>query len=279
MRKFPIAAAALLLGTSAYAAVTSTEPSGVWVNKDPWTVGGTTALGAAAVQAMQAQPAAVDWWGADKPATFEAAAAEFKADDEVKADIELAASDDFTTADEEWEAAAAAKAAADTDSEAVDSEVEADTVETSTLDEAPVPVEEGVGGPYEAVAEATPRAAAQNYPACRPGPGDDRCIQLYEPGVRAELATWNQPSGGFAGSGEIQVADSTTETERLNQLALADSASALQAAQMAAAEPVATDAVAVGGPYEPVEEAALMNGDGTVDTAMGEIEADEEVEV
>jgi hypothetical protein len=32
-----------------------------------------------------------------------------------------------------------------------------------------------------------------------PGPGDDRCIQLYEPGVRAELANWTQPTGGFIG--------------------------------------------------------------------------------
>lgn len=31
----------------------------------------------------------------------------------------------------------------------------------------------GTGGPLEEVA----------YPPCRPGPGDDRCIQLYEPGV------------------------------------------------------------------------------------------------
>lgn len=32
----------------------------------------------------------------------------------------------------------------------------------------------GVGGPIE---ERT------GYPPCDPGPGDDRCIQLYEPGV------------------------------------------------------------------------------------------------
>jgi hypothetical protein len=31
----------------------------------------------------------------------------------------------------------------------------------------------GMGGPLEAI----------DYPPCRPGPGDDRCIQLYERGV------------------------------------------------------------------------------------------------
>ena len=33
---------------------------------------------------------------------------------------------------------------------------------------------QGVGGPVE---------AQSGYPPCDPGPGDDRCIQLYEPGV------------------------------------------------------------------------------------------------
>lgn len=33
---------------------------------------------------------------------------------------------------------------------------------------------QGVGGPIE---------AQSGYPPCSPGPGDDRCIQLYEPGV------------------------------------------------------------------------------------------------
>lgn len=37
-----------------------------------------------------------------------------------------------------------------------------------------------MGGPVE--------TAADMWPACRPGPGDDRCIQLYEPGVVQALA-------------------------------------------------------------------------------------------
>jgi hypothetical protein len=51
----------------------------------------------------------------------------------------------------------------------------------------------GMGGPEEpldVVATAAPVAAAPAYRPCRPGPGDDNCIQLYEPGVREALATW-----------------------------------------------------------------------------------------
>jgi hypothetical protein len=89
--------------------------------------------------------------------------------------------------------------------------------ETTSAD---VAQSQGVGGPDEtadvASADLAPRPAAMNYPACHPGPGDDRCIQLYEPGVREQLASWNQPTGGFAGA--------STQT-------------------------------AMGGPYEPVESA------------------------
>ena len=102
----------------------------------------------------------------------------------------------------------------------------------------------GMGGPIEqadagAIADLTPRPATQNYPACDPGPGDDHCIQLYEPGVRAQLASWNRPTGGLA--------DGTATT-------------------------------AMGGPYEPVDETKVetaaadvgMNGDVAVDPAPGE---------
>ena len=46
---------------------------------------------------------------------------------------------------------------------------------------------DAVGGPYEEVAQPAPRAT---YRPCRPGPGDDRCIQLYERGVRLAYARW-----------------------------------------------------------------------------------------
>ena len=47
-------------------------------------------------------------------------------------------------------------------------------------------------GANEAVA-APP--APVTYRPCRPGPGDDRCIQLYERGVRAAYARWLRERG------------------------------------------------------------------------------------
>ncbi|HEV7661317.1 MAG TPA: hypothetical protein VGO55_15870 [Allosphingosinicella sp.] len=115
-------------------------------------------------------------------------------------------------------------------------------------DVAPAPVTLAVAdvapAPETTLAAAiAPRPAEQNYPACRPGPGDDNCIQLYEPGVRLALASWTQPTGGLADG---------TQT-------------------------------AMGGPYEPVDEAAgletAMAGDGVVDAGMGEMAKDETVAI
>jgi len=95
-----------------------------------------------------------------------------------------------------------------------------------------VTAESGVGGPYEPVDSAaasasdmTPHLATRNYPPCsHSGPGDDNCIQLYEPGVRQQLASWTQPVGGLAGTNEVQTASADISTE-----------------------------TGVGGPYEPVD--------------------------
>lgn len=105
----------------------------------------------------------------------------------------------------------------------------------------PKPFEDGVGGPLEP-AEATtiaatqlgPRPATANYPPCDPGPGDDNCIQLYEPGVRVALAGWNAPTGGLADNSATN---------------------------------------AMGGPYEPVDDSAALPadmamGDDAVDPAL-----------
>ena len=113
----------------------------------------------------------------------------------------------------------------------------------------------GMGGPLDesgavTTADLTPRPATMNYPPCDPGPGDDRCIQLYEPGVRAQLANWDRETGGL-------IDHSATS--------------------------------AMGGPYEPVDIAdagataaslnatihEAMNGDGSVDVASGETAAAE----
>jgi hypothetical protein len=50
----------------------------------------------------------------------------------------------------------------------------------------------GVGGPE----------VATSYPPCDPGPGDDNCIQLYERGVRADYAQWQQDRTGMGGPEE-----------------------------------------------------------------------------
>jgi hypothetical protein len=47
-------------------------------------------------------------------------------------------------------------------------------------------------------------AAPVTYRPCRPGPGDDRCIQLYERGVRASYARWLDQRG--VGDAPTQVA-------------------------------------------------------------------------
>ncbi|MDQ4088630.1 MAG: hypothetical protein M3177_11575, partial [Pseudomonadota bacterium] len=48
---------------------------------------------------------------------------------------------------------------------------------------------------YGAVGGPDPIAEPITYRPCRPGPGDDRCIQLYERGVRASYARWLRNRG------------------------------------------------------------------------------------
>lgn len=196
MKSLPLAAAALLLGTSAFALPPSTPPAAApAVAKPAYFAAMQTAAAHNALHAV-----AGGW--AQETASIETASA---AGDP---DLDLAVDPD---------------------------------VEQANLT--------GMGGPEEpldlapapaalAAADTAPRPAAQNYPACRPGPGDDNCIQLYEPGVQVALAGWTQPTGGLAGG----------------------------------------DATAMGGPYEPVDGAGAetaMAGDGVLDTEMGESPADE----
>ena len=57
----------------------------------------------------------------------------------------------------------------------------------------------GAADPKVAKLADGPEAAAADAPItyrpCRPGPGDDRCIQLYERGVRAAYARWLRDRG------------------------------------------------------------------------------------
>lgn len=79
---------------------------------------------------------------------------------------------------------ASAKVADDGDVEIamVDFKSKADVggVQTASADDAGATYG-GMGGPLE---------EAASYPPCDPGPGDDRCIQLYERGVPEALAAW-----------------------------------------------------------------------------------------
>lgn len=50
-------------------------------------------------------------------------------------------------------------------------------------------------GPDSHPTSASPEAGPLTYRPCRPGPGDDRCIQLYERGVRASYAAWQRHGG------------------------------------------------------------------------------------
>jgi hypothetical protein len=70
-------------------------------------------------------------------------------------------------------------------------------------------------GPSEAVMETSSTPAAVAYPACRPGAGDDHCIQLYEPGVRAQLANWDRSASGSesAMGGPYEPVDTTLAGE------------------------------------------------------------------
>lgn len=110
----------------------------------------------------------------------------------------------------------------------------------------------------QSLAETTPQSAAGNYPPCSPGPGDDHCIQLYERGVRAQLASWNEPTGGLADGSATDATGAPYEP--------ADTT-------LAGAIGGSTDSfTGVGGPEEPM---LAMNGDGAVETALGETAADE----
>lgn len=116
------------------------------------------------------------------------------------------------------------------------------------------------------LAETTPQPAAANYPPCSPGPGDDHCIQLYERGVRAQLASWNRPTGTLAENsatdavgGPYEPADTTLAAEMGGPATPAD----------------VSAYTGVGGPEEPVDTTLAMNGDGAVDSALGESAADE----
>jgi len=196
MKLYPFAAAALLLASGSALAY---APKSDMSKEDLTTVAGKGA-DLAAFKVPEAKPAA--YFADGKPLVVPAAAVTWEKADPIAADPDL------------------------------------DLAETSIDDSVPaepaVAEQPAMGGPLEemAAADLTTRPASQNYPACRPGPGDDNCIQLYEPGVRTALAQWTAPTGGMSDGTEV----------------------------------------AMGGPEEPIVDETAMNGDGMVAEEFGETE-------
>ena len=273
MKHYFAAAGALLLGTSTIALAADVKP--------------LEASGAESAKiATDAKTVDAGWDKtalASKPETAVSSDAkvEFAALDKDLAKLASAETDaKFQTASPESDAKVLT-ASADTDAKVLTASADTDVkVETAWAETDPkvetaadgtVKTEAtGMGGPLETEvatsASFAPRPADHNYPPCDPGPGDDNCIQLYEEGVRDQLASWNRPTGGLldagattAMGGPFEAADSsaTTSSETETHLSSTDHG--------------------VGGPLEPVDSGATtaMNGDGAIDTSAGETAASE----
>ena len=210
MKLYPFAAAALLFAGGsalAYAPAPAMSKTGLIAVAD---TGAKLAAFKSEDKAAKAMPAA--YLADDKPAVVPAAAVTWN-----KADPIAAGDPDLDLAET-----------------SIDESAPAEPVVSDNTQPA-------MGGPLveTAAADLTTRPASQNYPACRPGPGDDNCIQLYEPGVRTALAQWTAPTGGL--SDGTQVAMGGPEEELI-----ADGATEAEAEHLS------------------------MNGDGRVDEEMGE---------
>lgn len=135
-----------------------------------------------------------------------------------------------------------------------------DTIDSTTaLGETSAPVQ-------TAALDLSPRPASANYPACEPGPGDDSCIQLYEPGVRVALANWTGTTGGFAGDGAVQTAMGGPEDEPGLDDHTADLAAADASAQPAVETAMTEDQATVAAPVE----TAMAEPDPAIPAANGD---------
>jgi hypothetical protein len=112
-------------------------------------------------------------------------------------------------------------------------------------------------GPSEAVLQPTSLPAAAAYPPCSRGDRDDHCIQLYEPGVRAQLADWNRSASGTesAMGGPYEPVDTTLAGElggagSMNGDGVIDQAAGETAD---AAAPAGAQYTGMGGPLEEVD--------------------------
>ena len=172
-RKFLIAAGLLCLGTSPALAFSmpAMAPDMAKAVKDVW---------AGQMAADQATPgkagifdAGEAWMSEAVPAksvTDAATVQKASFDTSLKAGDMLAKADDVMKAD--------------------DSFAKTDDMAAKSVDLA------AAAGPSEPVMKTDTMPAAAAYPACSRSRSDDHCIQLYEPGVRAQVAEWNRTASG-----------------------------------------------------------------------------------
>ena len=201
MKKILLTAAALTLGTSAYAWTTAQEDMHTGAAKvasvDKTGIDWEADKGATAVKVASVDKAGIQWDG-DKTATAATTGWTNKSM--------------TTAAMGTYEAALASLASymAATNHHAVPAAFAHwtdPTVETASVGKTPSNAEvqiamadfkskDDVGGVLMASADDAytgmggPLEEAASYPPCDPGPGDDRCIQLYERGVPEALAAW-----------------------------------------------------------------------------------------
>jgi hypothetical protein len=160
--------------------------------------GAGTYAWAASPQAMQAAwTGAMDYteaasWTGDKPTEF--------------SDAQIAEKDAWVASHPVGSDMAAVKTSADdkpmefSDAQIAEKDLWVAAHPAGTDSWAEKPVADGQGGPFEPVAT----AEASSWPACDPGPGDDRCIQLYEPGVRGAYAQWSAGRERMAMGGPLE---------------------------------------------------------------------------
>jgi hypothetical protein len=98
---------------------------------------------------------------------------------------------------------------------------------------------------------ATGGPAEDAYPACRPGPGDDRCIQLYETGVSQSLAALKTNAEvGMGGPFEPMPADAKP-ADTMDHAAMGHDSGASAKVETPLTEAEAAAAIAAKGPATP----------------------------
>jgi hypothetical protein len=265
MKKILLTAAALTLGTSAYA----------WM---PMQDGGTKVAGV--------DKAGIEWEG-DKAATASSdwtkTATDAWSEAKTGADVEMASAD-VPKVFAEWtdptaQAAGAKVASADGDIQIAENEFKAkDAVDGSAM--ALVAAGARVAEEYHAIQMASvetkdvtsttamggPFEAATEYPPCRPGPGDDRCIQLYERGVSQSLTMAKGAEPNVAVGGPFEpVAGDSAKTETSASTDAADgSAMKPDADHMSHGAPVSADGDGTSGNGKTVDSGTAPMAPGAI---------------